>query len=202
MTTQLITLDESEKAYTAADLREPTLKTGQTYKWRVIGFESRRSQAGNPMGVITIAPLTSSGKALTQFSQRVFVTVPTNKLGEKVFKFARDRYFSVLQSFCAPQFNAFSKIERTETGTIYYGKDGNQLKGKARETARETVRVEMMDGRDAFLAGELVAVGQEAYAAFKAPREGSEYPEIGSFTQDVSENSSLPFADEFKEMIG
>jgi hypothetical protein len=198
---QTITLDEAELSYNEADLKDPTLVLNQIFKWRVTGFEAKLSKSGNKMGVISLAPVTSQGKALTQFTQRIWVTIPTEAMNPKARKFAQDRYLNVLQSFAAPRFNAFSKVEKTETGTTYYDLDGNPVKGKEREAAKIKARSLMMAEKQAFLNGEVITKGQEAYGLLRAPKEGSEFPEFGIFTQDVSVDSKYAVAEDYKEMV-
>lgn len=204
MSTQ-ITLSDAEKEFDTSDVKAPTLKTGQIYKWRVIAAEGQRSKNGNnPMLALTLAPVTSNGKVLTQFQQRAWILIPTKELkakGEAVFNRSRDRYFQVLQSFAAPEFNAFSKIEVTETGTLHYDEAGNVVKGPAKSKLVEAAKTKMLSVKQEVLNGDIIKPGQEAYAALLPPRgEDGKYPELGIFTQDVSPNSKFPVVDSARDM--
>jgi hypothetical protein len=209
---QVISLDANELAYETSDFKAPSLKTKQIYKWRITKFEATKSKVkeggkgGNPMVVLELAPVTANGKVLTQYSQRKYIVVPSATVkantSEKGYQMMVKNYLGTVQALAAPRFNAFSKVEHTETGTIYYDKDGNVVKGKAKSELVESTKKAMMDARNEFLAGEVVQEGQEAYAAFNPPTERNEYPELGYFAQDVSADSALPFADSIKEMVG
>lgn len=198
-----IQLDENELAYDRADLKAPALKTNQTYNWQILKVEPKASQAGNKMVLLTLAAVTSSGVVLKQYPHRVNVLVPTNAFKEKspkAYPIVVDKYIRTVQSFAAPQFNAFSKVEKTETGSVNYDKDGNVVTGKAASTLREAAKAAVMDARNAFLAGEIVTVGQTAFAPLLPPKDGSEYPEIGGFSQSAN-SEKFPLADELSEMV-
>lgn len=199
-----VTLTETEKEFDLQDVKFPTLKTNQIYRWRITAAEGQRSKNGNnPMLALTLAPVTSNGKVLTQFQQRAWILVPTKELkakGDVVFNRSKERYFQVVQSFAAPDFNAFGRIEITETGTVHYDGQGNVVKGAAKTALIEEAKTKMLSAKQAFLDGEIVKPGQEAYAALLPPKGDSTYPELGIFTQEVSPNSKFPYADTLKEM--
>lgn len=200
MSTQTFVLDESDKSYSAEDWRREGLKTGQIYRWRITKLEAGNSKSGKPMVTGTVTPVTESGAALKQFSQKFFLLIPRKSDGEKAYRMSLKRYFNIVQSFCAPAFNAFSRIEKDGETSRYFNKDGVELDRNGREQAINKAKGDMLDARETIL--DYLSTGQEAYALLKAPNEGSNWPELGNFSQDVDPNSEIPFADSAKEMIG
>jgi len=203
---EIITIDNIEAEYTDEDLREPRLKTNQTYKFQVTKTEAKVSKAGNKMLVITLAPVTNNGRVLKQFSQRKFLTIPTATIkerSEKAYSLIRANYFNVVQNLAAPRFNAYARIEVTESGTFTYDEEGNILKGSNKVQAQENAKRAMMDARNAVLAGEIVEVGQEVYAALMPPRDDNgDWPELGYFNQALTGNEKAPFVDDLADMVG
>lgn len=198
MSEQTFNLDESELAYSVDDLKTPSLKTGQIYQWQIVKTEAKNYN-GRAVFVLDVAPVTSSDSVLKQFTQKVFVTIPVKSLGEKLYPMYLQRFQNVLQAFAAPTFNAFGKVEVVDGKKKYYDAAGNELDRAGRAAAQEEAKKLMMEARATI--GQYLEVGQRAYALFKEPREGSEWPSVGNFTQSVSPESQVPFADEFADMV-